>query len=252
MIDVHCHIDFPEYDDIRTDLINKTKKNLSLIVNSGTNFEGNNRVLDLQKKYPKFIKTTLGYHPLTSVKDDRKTIEETKKQIVNNLDYTQAIGEFGLDFFKQEDLKEIKKQYLIFEEMLNLASEYDMPVILHVRQAEKQAVEILEKYPSIPEVILHCYSGNVTTARQAIDNGYYLSFATLAITSKKHQKLLKKLPLTNILTETDSPYLSPVKDELNEPSNISQTIELISKINELDIEEVDKITEKNAKKALKL
>ncbi len=246
MIDSHCHLNFPEFDEDREDVIKRTKEEFRYIVDSGADIESNERSLELSNEYSNFIKTTMGYHPEYAGNDDKETIENTLSQITENIDNIQAIGEIGLDFSKKRSESENKRQHTVFEMLLELAEEYDMPIVLHVRDAEAHALEIVKKYTNIPNVIFHCFSGSKETAIEAVDCGYYISFATNALFSKKHKKNMKKVPLENMLTETDSPYLSLEKGVNNEPLNIRKTIERIERTKKLDFYEIEKATENNA------
>lgn len=246
MIDSHCHLNFVEFDENREELINKYKEEFKYIVDCGASIDGNIRSLKLKEQYDGFIKSTMGYHPVYAGQDDAETTQKTINQIIENLDNIQAIGEIGLDFSEKRSEDELKRQHNNFHKMLELASEYDMPIVLHVREAEKHALDIVKEYPNIPDVIFHCFSGGKTTAIEAVDCGYYISFATNALFSKKHKKNIKAVPLENMLTETDSPYLSPVKGEYNQPSNIRLTIERIERTKNISFEEIEKQTEKNA------
>lgn len=246
MIDSHCHLNFVDFDENRDEIINKCKSAFKYIVDCGASIEGNLRSLKLKEKYDGFIKSTMGYHPVYAGRDNQETTQKTIAQIIENLDNIQAIGEIGLDFSEKRSEDELKRQHDNFHKMLELASEYNMPIVLHVREAEKHALDIIKEYPNIPDVIFHCFSGGKSTALEAVDCGYYISFATNALFSKKHKKNIKAVPLENMLTETDSPYLSPIKGEPNQPSNIKMTIERIERTKHIDFEEIEKQTEKNA------
>lgn len=246
MIDSHCHLNFVDFDENRDEIINKCKSEFKYIVDCGASIEGNLRSLKLKDKYDGFIKSTMGYHPVYAGRDNQETTQKTIAQIIENLDNIQAIGEIGLDFSEKRSEDELKRQHDNFHKMLELASEYNMPIVLHVREAEKHALDIIKEYPNIPDVIFHCFSGGKSTALEAVDCGYYISFATNALFSKKHKKNIKAVPLENMLTETDSPYLSPIKGEANQPSNIKMTIERIERTKHIDFEEIEKQTEKNA------
>lgn len=162
-----------------------------------------------------------------------------------------AVGETGLDFHHTRDLEGRRRQEKIFRLFIELAIEYELPLIIHARDSEKQAFKVIKEYP-IEDVIFHCYSGSLETAFQIIKEGYYLSFSTMICFIDHHQKLIEDLPLKNILTETDSPYLSPFKGRRNEPSFLEEAVKKIAQIKNMNIIEVDKITEKNAKKAFKI
>ena len=246
MIDVHCHLNFEDFDESRDEIIEESRNDFKYIIDSGTSIERNIKSLELTREYANFIKSTFGYHPIYAGVDDKETVNRTLKQIADNVDNIQAIGEIGLDFSIDRPQEEIRKQHKVFDELLTLATEYDMPIILHVRDAEKHALDIVKKYTEIPDVVFHCFSGSKETALEAVDYGYYLSFATNALFSKKHKKNIKKVPLENMLTETDSPYLSPVRDENNRPMNIKKTIERIERTKNIEFEEIERITEQNA------
>ncbi len=252
MIDSHCHLNFTEFDDTRDEIINECKKEFKYIVDCGASIEGNERSLKLKEQYDGFVQSTMGYHPVYAGQDNEETTQKTIDQIIENLDNIQAIGEIGLDFSQKRPEDELKRQHENFHRMLELASEYDMPIVLHVREAEKHALDIVKEYHNIPDVIFHCFSGGKATALEAVDCGYYISFATNALFSKKHKKNIKAVPLENMLTETDSPYLSPVSGEANQPSNIRMTIERIERTKHIDFEEIEKHTEKNAIKVYNL
>lgn len=246
MIDSHCHLNFVDFDENREEIIQNTKKKFKYVVDCGASIEGNIRSLELKKKYDGFVKSTIGYHPVYAGRDDKKTSNETIQQIIDNIDNIEAIGEIGLDFAEARSEDELKRQHERFHELLNLATEYDKAIVLHVRDAEQHALDIVKEYTNIPDVIFHCFSGTKTTAMEAVDCGYYISFATNALFSKKHKKNIKAVPLENMLTETDSPYLSPVKGEVNQPLNICKTIERIERTKNISFNEIERETEKNA------
>ncbi|AWX33375.1 TatD family hydrolase [Methanosphaera sp. BMS] len=252
MIDAHCHLNFEEFNDSREDIIKKSKEEFKYIVDCGASIEGNIRSLALSKQYPTFIMSTIGYHPIYAGVDNKERVNDTLNQIVDNLDDIHAIGEIGLDFATPRPEDELRRQHNVFHQLLTLACEYDMPIVLHVRQAEQHALDIVKKYTNLPDVIFHCFSGKKETAVEAVDYGYYISFATNALFSKKHKQNIKKVPLENMLTETDSPYLSPVKGEPNQPLNIRKTIERIERTKNIEFDEIEHVTEKNAIKVYNL
>ena len=251
MIDVHCHLNCRNFDDKRDELIENTQKRFKYVIDSGASYKSNPKSLALSEKYD-LIKTTMGYHPEYAGCDDEETIKKTEKQIEENIDNIQAIGEIGLDFSQKRSEDELKRQHRVFEDLLNMAEEYDVPVVLHVRDAESHALEIIKKHTNLPDVVFHCFSGSKQTAIDAVDCGYYISCATNVLHSKNHKKNIKATPLENILTETDSPYLSPQRGEDNQPLNIVETIKKIERYKQIDFDEIEKQTEKNAIKVFNL
>ena len=246
LIDVHCHLNFEEFNQTRDEIIKESREDFKYIIDSGTSIERNVKSLELTKKYRNFVKSTFGYHPVYAGVDNKQTVNDTLQQITDNIDNIQAIGEIGLDYSIDRPQEELKRQHIVFEQLLTLATEYDMPIVLHVRDAEQHALDIVKKYTQIPDVVFHCFSGSKETALEAVDYGYYLSFATNALFSKKHKKNIKKVPLENMLTEADSPYLSPIRDENNRPIHIRKTIERIERTKNIEFDEIERITEQNA------
>lgn len=251
MIDIHGHIDFEEFDKNRDDVIKRAEEKLSAFINSGTNYESIEKTLELSRKH-KFIHSTLGFHPNYAVNSEQCTIDQTVKTIEENIDEIVAIGETGLDFHNIEDYESRKRQEKVFHTFAKLASEYELPIVLHVRDAENQAYDIIKRYQDIPEVIFHCYSGDMQLAYDLIDRHYYISVPTMITKSKKHKKLAKRVPIENILTETDCPYLSPFPGIQNEPSFVEEAVKKIADVKKMEVSEVNKITEKNAKKVFKI
>lgn len=248
MIDTHCHIDFEEYDKDRLTVIQRAKDNLDCIINSGTSFEGNKTVLELSKKYPDFIYPSCGFHPVSSQEKTDEDLKIAKEHMIENLDEFVAIGEVGMDFFYVKDKTLRARQKEIFLNFVEIANEYEKPLLIHGRDCERKIFNMIKEYSDIPKVIFHCYSGSLKTIKRILDReDYYISFSTMLSYSEKHQELVKHVPIDRILTETDSPYLALTKEERNEPANVINAVKKISEIQEIDFEEVDKVTTKNAK-----
>ncbi len=253
MIDTHCHINFEDYNNDRDEVIKRSQNTLDAIINSGTNIEENNNVLKLSKEYENFIYPTFGFHPVTSQDSTQNEINKTQKHLIENIDNILAIGEVGMDYFYVKDKKLRQRQKEIFTSFIDIANDYKVPLLMHVRDCEKKAFNILEDYDNIPYVIFHCFSGSLKTAKRIMDKGnYYMSFSTMICYSKRHQDLIKDISLDYILTETDSPYLAMTKEERNEPINVEKAIEKIAEIKNIEKNEVDRITTKNAVKVFNL
>jgi len=244
MIDAHCHVDFKEYNKNREEVMKRAQDKLKAIINSGASLGGNRRTLKLKEEYPEFLYPTLGFHPHNAVKSDSNIIEQALDEIISNIDKSVALGETGLDYheIKSEQLK--KRQMNLFIRFIELAIEYEKPLVIHARDAEQEALEIVKKY-DIPQVIFHCYGGDAQTASAIVEEGYYISISTIISFSTHHQDLVREIPLSNMLTETDSPYLSPFKGK-NEPTYVEEVVKAVAMVKEVTVDEVDKITEKNA------
>ncbi|HMK54540.1 MAG TPA: TatD family hydrolase [Methanobacteriaceae archaeon] len=246
MIDAHCHVDFKEFNKTRPEVMERAQEKLKAIVNSGANLGGNRRTLKLAEEYPGFLYPTLGFHPHYASKADKSAIEQVLKEVNSNLDQAVALGETGLDFndIKSEEVR--KKQEELFTTFLNMASNEKKPLIIHARDAEKKALEMVKNYPEIPQVVFHCYGGDLDTARLILKEDYFISMSTIVCFSKHHQELARELPLSQLLTETDSPYLSPFKGQRNEPAFVEETVKTIAEIKSIDVNEVATVTSQNA------
>jgi TatD DNase family protein len=248
MMDTHCHVDFKEYNKNREEVIKRAKKKLNAIINSGATLGGNRRTLKLIDEYRGFLHGTLGFHPVNATKADYNIIEQAFKEINENIDKAVAVGETGLDYHHIEDNESRNRQIKVFRSFIDLSNEYEIPIVIHAREAESKALEIVKKYSADVDVIFHCYGGDLQTLNEIIEESYYVSFSTIICYSEAHKELVEATPLENILTETDSPYLSPFKGQRNEPAFVEETVKKIAEIKSKSFAEVEKITDKNAKK----
>ncbi len=253
MIDTHCHIDFEEFDDDREDVIKRAKDKLDHVIVSGYSNESNMKVLQLSKDYEGFIYPTFGFHPVSSQNASEEDLRITHENIRNNLDSILAVGEVGMDYYYVTDKALRERQQEIFKSFLELANEYKVPIVMHVRDCEKKAVNIIEDYDNIPYFVFHCYGGSLKTAKRIMNRGdSYMSFSTMLCYSKHHQDLIEKIDLDYVLTETDSPYLAMTKEERNEPANVVKAVHKIAEIKNMDVSTVDEITTNNARKIFKI
>ncbi|MCW8965395.1 MAG: TatD family hydrolase [Candidatus Pacearchaeota archaeon] len=240
IIDVHAHLDF--LDESKIVEIEKDR-DVNLVVSNSVNLESNRKNLELSKKYSK-VKFGCGMYPdekvLESEFDDfEKFVEENKKEIF-------AVGEIGMDFKEGKD-RELQERF--FRRQLEIAKELEVPAIIHTRKAEEEIVEVLRDYDCFR--ILHCFSGKLKLVKEAVEIGCYFSIPTNIVRSEHFQKMVEMIPKEKILTETDSPYLSPCKDKKNEPKFIKESIKVISKIWKKSIKETEKQIEENFNRIFK-
>ena len=253
MIDTHCHIDFKDFDDDREDVIKRAKDRLDHVIVSGYSNDSNMEVLQLSKDYKGFIYPTFGFHPVSSQNATEEDIKTAHENISKYLDDIVAIGEVGMDYFYVTDKTLRERQQEIFRGFLELANEYKVPIVMHVRDCEKKAVNIIQEYEDIPYFVFHCYGGSLKTAKKIMNmNNCVMSFSTMLCYSKHHQDLIEKIDLDYVLTETDSPYLAMTKEERNEPANVVNAVHKIAEIKDMDVEAVDEITTNNARKIFKI
>ena len=253
MIDTHCHIDFEDFDKDRSEVIKRAQDKLDYVVASGYSINSNRDVLNLSKEYEGFIYPTFGFHPVSSQKCSNEELEAAHKYLIENLDNIVAVGEVGMDYYYVTDKALRERQKEIFTSFLDIANEYKVPIVMHVRDCEKKAVNIIEDYEEIPYFIFHCYGGSLKTAKRIMNkDNCFMSFSTMLCYSQHHQDLIEKIDLDYVLTETDSPYMAMTKEERNEPANVVKAVHKIAEIKDLDVNVVDEITTRNARKIFKI
>lgn len=238
-VDAHCHLDFEQFDSDRDKVIEKSSRELEFVVNAGSNVEHNKAALKLQEENPDTVTANLGLHPVYV--DSFDELEQVKEQIREN--EPTAIGEIGLDRHHVTDEENREKQEKIFREMLELAEDLDLPVVVHSREAERKAFKILKEY-KLPGVMLHCFNGSPKLAREIASEGMMVGVTTQVLYSDKVEEIAREIPLENILLETDSPYLL---GERNEPLNVKKSAKRIAELKSVDVERVVKTTTGNAK-----
>ncbi len=240
-VDAHCHLDFDSFDEDREEVIERCKQKMEFAVNAGSNVEHNRAALELQEKHPDFIKANLGLHPTYT--DDFDQLEEVKEQIRE--EDPVAVGEIGMDYHHVKEEEGRERQEEVFRELLELAEELDKPVVVHTRDAEKRAVEILEEY-DLPDIMLHCFNGTPELAERAVENGMTVGISAQVLYSTRVQNIVEKLPVENLLLETDSPFL--YRGERNEPVNVLESLEKISEIKDAEEEKIVEATTGNARR----
>jgi len=242
MIDSHCHLDDGQFDKDRELVIERAKAaGVKLIIDPATSFTSNEKILAISEKFKNYVFPCAGLDPINCLK------QEKMSQLEKYLDKCIAIGEIGLDYYWS---KEKELQLLNFARLIGIAKERDKPIIVHARDAMKDTLDMLEK-KHVEKAVLHCFSGDDKEMKRAIDLGYYISFAT-NICYRNSKSLIKDISLSNLVVETDSPYLHPTRAGRNEPMNVRFALETIAKEKQLSFEEIEKITEKNTRKAFGL
>jgi TatD DNase family protein len=163
-----------------------------------------------------------------------------------------AIGEIGLDFYRNLSPRRIQEE--IFVKQLALAKRVDLPVIIHDRDAHRRVMEIL-RAEGASHGVMHCFSGDIGLAKQALDLGFYISFAgPITYDGRKAGEIIRKMPADKILIETDCPYLTPVpyRGKRNEPAYVKYVLERVAGILERPVEEVEALTDGNARRLFNL
>jgi TatD DNase family protein len=219
------------------------KCGLVRMINSGVDYSTNARSLELARKYD-FISATLGLSPniLESIKEPE--LDRIFEQIKENAGQALGIGEAGLDYYHCKNAPARQRQAVVFKKVIDLAASLDMPLVIHSRDAEQPALEMVKH---LDRVVFHCYSGSLATMKEAIDRGFYISLATNLCRSGLHQILAKNVSLDHLLVETDSPFLSPRRGR-NEPSFVLDSVRLIARLRGREPQEIARITADNTKR----
>ena len=240
--DTHCHLFKEYYSDIDLIIKNAIDSNVTRMIVSGCDAISNREVLDLTKRDN--IYGTLGIHP----EEIDNFLEEDLVFIENNLSNKKiiAIGEIGLDYHYSKDKKQ--KQIDLFERQLKLAEKYDIPVVIHSREATEDTINSLKKFKV--KGVIHSFSGSLEVANIYIKMGFLLGInGVITFKNSNVKEVYKKIGMEHVILETDSPYLTPVpfRGTTNEPAKIINIAEFVSDLYGVSKEKLAKITNLNIK-----
>ena len=236
MFDSHAHLNFSDFSDNYKEIIEKCfKKNIS-VINVGATLAGSKRSLEIANEYDKGVYSVVGVHPLHAEEGSEGIGDLAKEGKVI------AIGEIGLDKEKKKTFKIQKKE---FEKQLQIATEMDLPVVVHSRKAHKEVVSILSKY-SVKGVI-HCFTGNMTDLKKYLDLGFYVGYNGI-IFKLSLDKQIQKTPIDRLILETDCPYLAPPGwNSKNNPLGVLEVAKKVAEIKEIEVGKLEKETDENVK-----
>ncbi|RMX37343.1 hypothetical protein pdam_00015451 [Pocillopora damicornis] len=253
-VDCHAHISAKEFSEDVDVVIDEAKQAGVRAVVGVTEFKTEfTGMLKLHERYPDFIAPCLGVHPVQSLCPDRSaTLEDldgVEEFIRENHEKLVAIGEVGLDFtprfISKEEDKDIQRE--VFSRQIKLALELNLPLNVHSRSAGRHVIEMLQQHGA-RNVLLHAFDGKPSNALKGVQQGYYFSIPPSIVRSPQKEKLVKNVPLSNLLLETDSPALAAEKQTRNEPKNIRISCEAIAQIKGIPVQTVYEETTKNALK----
>lgn len=250
LTDSHAHLEMPEFDEDRIEVIQRARKQgMRCIITIGIQIPEAKKAIALAEAYD-FIYAAIGIHPhyTKEIKDDTYVILEH----LASHPKVKAIGEIGLDFYRNLTPQEI--QVKRFRELIQLGKKLNLPLIIHDRNAHEEIFTILKEEHGFDQGgVIHCFSGGYEIAKKFLDKGFYISFAG-NLTFKNTSSLLevvKKMPLEKILIETDAPFLAPhpFRGKRNEPAYVRYTAE---KIGELKNKSLEKIAQQTCRNLLNL
>jgi len=265
--DSHCHLQFDAFNDSRDWIINELIDSNSKVINVGSSIENSRSGILLSEKYSNTLYSSVGVHPFHSLgfeiyKDKEESLYETKypqdlsllKTMIN--ENVKAIGECGIDFSYLKDLtgdKEDfkKRQIKCFKFQIQLAQEFNLPLILHIRKEYILALEILRELNFNYKAVFHFFKGKYSDFEEILKNeNYFFSFSNVITYDNSMDKIVFDVPLDRLMIETDGPYVPPLckKREVNEPKNVFYVAEKIGKIKNISSDEILNITYINATK----
>lgn len=277
LIDTHCHLNFQAYKADVDDVIQRSLAAGMRVINVGTQRDTSKTAVDLAQKYPGKLFASVAIHPVhlhSQHVDEEESSFNTREEAFDHAYYSDlasqpgvvAIGECGLDYFRAPDGVDEQaykqKQKEVFLQHIQLAKEKDLPLILHVRpsKAEPQGayLDVLEvlQQASYTRGVVHCYTGDLETAKKILDAGFLLSFTGIITfpNAKELREVVKLTPLNKLMVETDAPYLTPqqFRGKRNEPLFVQFVAQKIAEVKGVPYEQVEQQTTKNAEKLFSL
>ena len=276
MIDTHCHIDDPQYaEELSAFLADQQANGVEAILVPGVDKTSVKDVLEVCDKYPNYLFPALGLHPENVKEDWQEQLQVLKAAVdtrmhqlptVNRQLSTAncqlstvncqlptvnsnliAIGEIGLDYHWDVTFKE--QQHEALREQMRWAAQYDLPVMIHSREATEDTLKILREFPTVKGV-MHCFSGSHEVAKQVVDMGYYLGIGgVLTFKNCKLAEHLVGIPLERLVLETDAPYMAPVphRGKRNESKWMWHVAERLAEVYQCSVEHINEVTTANAK-----
>jgi len=240
--DSHCHLTCDElYDQLDEVLANMHSLSSCMIMcTNETEFQ---RALLIKKQDPRF-KVAFGFFPGDAKEVSHQDLEQLEMNLKEGL--IDVLGEIGLDYYWDDSFKEIQKE--LFIKQIELANRYKVPISIHMREATTDCISILKQYAKT-KIIFHCFSGSLETMKECLKMNSLISFAgVITFKNAKHAPAcVKACPIDRILSETDSPYLTPVpyRGKRNQPAYVEFVEKKIAELKESDLESVCRQIEQN-------
>ena len=249
-IDTHAHIYLPEFEGDLLNVLDRAREaGIEKIIMPAIDSSTHKAMLRVEEEHENCY-SMMGLHPC-SVNQDHGLETEVIVDYLQKRKFA-AIGEIGLDFYWDKTFA--TEQYKVFHEQIGLALTYDLPIVIHSRNAINECIEVVRKYPGLRGVF-HCFSGNFDQAMEIIDCGFMLGIGgVLTFKNSGLDKVIERTGLANVILETDAPYLAPVpyRGKRNEPAYVTFVADKLATICQGTIHEIKELTTENAKKLFKL
>ncbi len=248
--DIHSHLNFPDYDSDRAEVIARMEEKGIATITVGTNLETSKSAVELARNH-KNIYAIIGLHPVDDPKDFFN--EQEFEKLVTDPKVV-AIGECGLDYGKTNSAtdEDKKRQKIDFEKQIDFAMKFNKPLMLHVRNAHEDVLDILSskkrEYGDKLRGNSHFFAGSVEIERKYLELGFSVSFTGVVTFVKDYNEAVKYAPLDMIMSETDAPFVAPIpyRGKRNEPTYVIEVVKKIAEIKNLPFEEVKKALVSNA------
>jgi len=271
LIDTHAHVNFVQYKNDGDEVIKRSLAEGTWLINVGSEIDTSRRAIEYATRYKTGVFAAVGLHPLhlraqeIEEKNNGETIkftipaEEFNEKYYADLarqDKVVAIGEIGLDYYRNGATKELQREVLL--EQLGLAEKLNKPVMLHCREAHEDLIKILKTWILVGNKhlrgVVHSFSGRWSQAQQYLAMGFHLGFNGIITFARDYDKVVREMPLDKLLLETDCPYLTPepFRGKRNEPSYVRYVAQKVAGLRGIRVEEVAEETTRNARELFKI
>ncbi|MFO8015987.1 MAG: TatD family hydrolase [Candidatus Woesearchaeota archaeon] len=235
LADVHAHLDLRQFENDLPDVIRRAEDaGVKAIIQNSLNPESIKASMNLASEH-EIVKLALGVYPVDAIKLSRDELNEQFELIEAKQNSIMAIGEVGLDYHWVRDDDSRKRQKEIFQEFIRLAEKTKKPLIVHSREAENDAVDML--LSSDAKAVLHCFNGPLNLAKKAEDSGHRFSIPASIVFIRHFQELVMQTGMDSILAETDCPYMSPFRGKRNEPAFVAEAYRKIAELKNKGLQE---------------
>lgn len=252
LFDSHAHYNDEKFEQDREELLKEIyNSGVTKLVNAGYSLESSKTAIEIANSH-EFIYATVGISPNDIEGFKKEDLNEITKLAQNKK--VVAIGEIGLDYYWNKENKDLQKE--VFVSQIEIANKLNLPIVIHTREAIYDTLEILKNNNCNKKGIFHCCPFNVDLVREGLKLGFYISFAgpTTFKNSKNANEIINMVPLSKMLIETDSPYLSPepLRGRRNDSRNVKYIAQKIAQVKQISEEKVAKATYENAKRIFEI
>jgi TatD DNase family protein len=253
LIDTHAHLDFPEFfDNIPSTLSRAQAAGVQTVITIGIDIESSRKAAVLAEGYDR-IYAVAGIHPHDSFIPDDASLKELEEILGSNR--VVAVGEIGLDYYRNKKPHPVQIDCL--RRQIELACRIQMPAVFHIRDAWEDFLRIIPEFvSSLPQSVMHCFSGDWKIAQKCLEMGFYLSIPGVVTFAKAEdlQDVVRRAPLDRLLVETDAPYLAPVpfRGKTNEPAFVLHTAAKIAELRNEPLENIAEYTTRNARSVFRI